>query len=292
MSVYTEEKKANDAIDIFGKGTIIQHGKLNDRIYLIKLDKNDIPGVLEHIHNLAMNESYGKIFCKVPGSAAPIFVSQGFIIEAIIPGYYNLNEDAFFVSKFLNSDRLLNIEKDKLFNLSALLSENRERNISFSLPSSDRLVRLNSQQAEEISELFKKVFDSYPFPVFDPEYIRQTMESHVQYFGIQRKKRLIALASAEIDKDGKNAEMTDFATLPEYRGNNLSVSILSEMEKEMQKQQITTLYTIARLNSIPMTKTFLKLNYTYAGTLIKNTNIAGKIESMNVLFKHLPNVLE
>jgi hypothetical protein len=86
--------------------------------------------------------------------------------------------------------------------------------------------------------------------------------------------------------------MTDFATLPEYRGNNLSVSILSAMEKEMQKQKITTLYTIARLNSVPMTKTFLKLNYTYAGTLIKNTNIAGRIESMNVLFKHLPNDLE
>jgi putative beta-lysine N-acetyltransferase len=288
MNVYIEETKVKDTIDRFGKGTIIQHGKLNDRIYLIKLDKNDIPDVIDHIHNLALQEAYGKIFCKVPGSSASIFISHGFIIEAIIPQYYNSKEDAFFVSKFLNSDRLLNIEKDKLFNLSLLLSENRKKKLDFPLHHSDQLIQLDSSRAEEISTVFRKVFDSYPFPVFDPEYIRQTMKSHVQYFGVERKKKLIALASAEIDKSGKNAEMTDFATLPEYRGKNLSVSILSAMEKKMQEQQITTLYTIARLNSIPMTKTFLKLNYTYAGTLIKNTNIAGMIESMNVLYKHLP----
>ncbi len=53
----------------------------------------------------------------------------------------------------------------------------------------------------------------------------------------------------------------------------------------MKAQDIKTLYTIARLNSPAMNKTFLRLNYTYSGTLIKNTNIAGKIESMNVYYK-------
>ena len=81
--------------------------------------------------------------------------------------------------------------------------------------------------------------------------------------------------------------MTDFATLPDYRGNNLSVILLDKMENVIRKQGITTLYTIARLNSIAMNKTFLKLSYKYAGTLINNTNISGKIESMNVYYKHI-----
>jgi len=55
----------------------------------------------------------------------------------------------------------------------------------------------------------------------------------------------------------------------------------------MRKQGIKTLYTIARLDSIPMNKTFLKLNYCYSGTLINNTNIAGSIESMNIYYKYL-----
>ncbi len=105
--------------------------------------------------------------------------------------------------------------------------------------------------------------------------------------GILKREQLIALASADVDTEGKNAEMTDFATLPAFRGNNLSVILLSEMENEMKKQEINTLYTIARLNSVAMNKTFLKLKYKYAGTLIKNTNIAGKIESMNVYYKHV-----
>lgn len=81
--------------------------------------------------------------------------------------------------------------------------------------------------------------------------------------------------------------MTDFATLPAYAGNSLALMLLDAMDREMKNQGIKTLYTIARLNSIPMTLTFLRSDYQYSGTLIKNTNIAGKIESMNVLYKHI-----
>jgi len=81
--------------------------------------------------------------------------------------------------------------------------------------------------------------------------------------------------------------MTDFATLPDFRGRGLSTGILRAMEQEMKKEGILTLYTIARLNSPAINRTFLRLDYTYAGTLIRNTNIAGKIESMNVYYKHV-----
>jgi putative beta-lysine N-acetyltransferase len=95
------------------------------------------------------------------------------------------------------------------------------------------------------------------------------------------------VASAEIDNEGKNAEMTDFATDPDYRGKKLGQRLLSTMEKEMKASGIRTLYTIARLQSIPMNKVFLKRQYLYAGTLVRNTNIAGSIESMNVYYKHI-----
>ena len=131
------------------------------------------------------------------------------------------------------------------------------------------------------------MFESYPFPIHNPRYILKTMEEDVQYFGAEKDGKLAALSSAEIDFRGENAEMTDFATHLSHTGNNLSSLLLRAMEKEMKKQEITTLYTIARLNSIPMNKTFLQNDYQYSGTLIKNTNIAGKIESMNVLYKYV-----
>ena len=87
--------------------------------------------------------------------------------------------------------------------------------------------------------------------------------------------------------EDKNAEMTDFATLPDYRGNNLSLNLLREMEAEMRLRKMKTLYTIARSHSAGMNITFSKLDYSYSGTLINNTDIAGKIESMNIWYKNL-----
>ena len=138
-----------------------------------------------------------------------------------------------------------------------------------------------------MARIYQEVFKSYPFPIHDPGYITRTMEEDVCYFGVKRGGKIIALASTEIDREGRNAEMTDFATLPDYRGNNLAQILLKAMEKEMRRLGIQTLYTIARLHSPAMNRTFLKQNYHYAGTLIRNTQIAGSVESMNVYYKHI-----
>ena len=287
MNELIEGTKMQDKIERYGSGSVIQHGSSNDRVYLIKMKKADFPGIIDHVNTLAKENFYTKIFCKVPYWASPAFISDGYITEAHIPGFYNKKDDVFFMSKFLNSDRIMKFEHEKLEELTDHLLDVPLNKEPVKLKPEFRLKNFLKEKAEEICELYKKVFDSYPFPIFDPDFIRKTMDDNVQYYGILKKEKLIALASADVDMEGKNAEMTDFATLPAFRGNNLSVILLSEMEKEMKKQEVNTLYTIARLNSTAMNKTFLKLKYRYAGTLIKNTNIAGKIESMNVYYKHI-----
>lgn len=277
----------HDIIEKYGKGSIIQHGKLNDRVYLIKLNKADFPNIISYIENLARTYSYTKIFCKVQSWSAPTFIANGFIVEAQIPEFYDGKEDVFFMSKFLNSDRLMNLENENLEKLTQeflSFTESPLKEISSNGFSSKVLAK---EDVDDITKIYRKVFKSYPFPIFNPGYIHKTMKENVMYFGIEEQEKLIALSSAEMDKKGRNAEMTDFATLPKFRGNNLSILLLKEMEKAMKKQNISTLYTIARLNSIAMNKTFLKLNYKYAGTLVKNTNISGCIESMNVYYKHI-----
>ncbi len=105
--------------------------------------------------------------------------------------------------------------------------------------------------------------------------------------GVYLGNKLISASSAEMDVSAKNAEMTDFATDPDYAGNNLSLHLLREMEAEMRKRKMKTLYTIARSFSAAMNITFAKLDYKYTGTLVNNTNIFGKIESMNIWYKSL-----
>ncbi|KJF42735.1 putative beta-lysine N-acetyltransferase [Draconibacterium sediminis] len=277
-----------DKIEKLGNGSIIQHGQLNDRVYLMKLGSTDCPSeIVEEINTLARENKYSKIVCKIPVHAAPVFLSNGFLSEAQIPAFYNDNEAAFFVSKFLNSDRLLDIETEKLNNLSQMLKVQDSITPNGTDYSNVTVRKLEKEDYEQITDIYREVFVTYPFPIYNPGYVLKTFQDGTQYFGAESNGKLVALASAEIDKEGKNAEMTDFATLPDQRGKNLSVLLLNALEKSMKEQGITTLYTMARLNSIGMTKTFLKMDYCYSGTLIKNTNIAGKIESLNILYKHI-----
>ncbi|MDA3835463.1 MAG: GNAT family N-acetyltransferase, partial [Spirochaetales bacterium] len=147
---------------------------------------------------------------------------------------------------------------------------------------------IGEEDAEEAAALFRQVFETYPFPIHDPEFFFRSMRGNTRYFGIRDKKnKFIAISSAEIDPENLCAEMTDFAVLKSQRGKNLSIRLLQEMEKHMKKNHIKTLYTIARLNSLPMNSSFLRQGYKYTGTLIKNTNISGRIESMNILYKSL-----
>ncbi len=274
-----------DEIENIAGGTIIQHGKLNDRIYLMKLNSNDISRVLSVINRLAREEKYSKIICKVPKSHVPLFYADGFVLEAFIPKFYDNNEDVFFVSKYLSSDRILNIEKDSLTAFSAILNKESTCEIYDNPEFNFRI--LNESDVDEIAKIYSDVFETYPFPIQEREYVLDTMKDNVIYFGAFIKGKLAAVASTEIDFKSKNAEMTDFATYPEFSGNRLAVSLLKRMESEMKNMGIGTLYTIARLKSIPMNLTFIRMGYHYSGTLIKNTNISGDIESMNVYFKLL-----
>jgi len=275
-----------DRIETIGRGSVIQHGKLNDRIYLIKLGKGDFPGILDSLTTMARENCYSKLFCKIPDWAAPLFFADGYITEAIIPGFYQGIESAFFVAKYLDSNRLMNLEKESFMELSGLFGSTINQE---SLPKNGaiKVRQLDLSDVEQIADIYRKVFLSYPFPIQNPGYILETMKENVSYFGVKQKGRLIAVASAEIDFEGRNAEMTDFATISDYRGHKLGQRLLTKMEKEMKAIGILTLYTIARLQSIPMNKVFLKHQYQYAGTLVRNTNISGSIESMNVYYKQI-----
>ena len=112
-----------DVIEKIGSGSIIQHGKLNDRIYLMKLHKQDYAGILDQLVKLAQKNAYTKLFCKVPGDVLPEFINSGFNIEATIPGFYNGQSDVFFMAKYYDDARKNKYEKEQLALLSALLRD-------------------------------------------------------------------------------------------------------------------------------------------------------------------------
>lgn len=268
-------------------GATIQHGPQSDRIYVMHAGASE-PGLLAaRLAELAIRKGYTKIIAKIPEAAAASFFELGYRREAEIPGFYRNGETAFFMARFFDDARACTAEASAIARILELARQAAAEHRHDPAPGSCQIIRCRPADAMEMSEIYRKVFPSYPFPIDQPAYLQETMLSHIEYFGVRDKNRLVALASSEMDRENRNVEMTDFATLPERRGKSLSLLLLMTMEREMRKEGFGTAYTIARSLSPGMNLTFARSGYAFGGTLVNNTGISGGIESMNVWHKPL-----
>ena len=266
----------------------MHHGKVNDRVYLMKLGTADPVSVISTLETLIAEKRYTKFFAKIPESARKPFIDNGFKTEAAIPNFYDGTEDAVFLGKYYDPKRRIEPQAKK-YDAVAKITRIQVKQPKDS-QHNDCLMRVcTADDVENMAQLYAQVFGSYPFPIHDPAYLRSTMDSHVKYFCVERRGKIVALSSAEIDTKHANAEMTDFATLPNRRGKGYARQLLYFMEEHMRSDAIQTAYTIARAISPGMNITFAKAGYTFGGRLINNTNIGGNIESMNVWYKPLTN---
>jgi putative beta-lysine N-acetyltransferase len=268
-------------------GSLIQHGPANDRIYLMKLAESDLPEIAGRTIEFAKDRGYTKSFTKVPAHARPVFIKNGFVEEARIPGLFQRKEDGFFLSKFLSDERKVEQHPCTVDEILEASQQRAGKAGDVELAAGSVCSMMRKGDTPEMARLYRQVFESYPFPIHDPDYLAQTMNENLIYFGIWAGDRLVALSSAEVDFDNSHAEMTDFATLPEFRGMGLASYLLGKMESGVRQIGIRTTYTIARAYSFGMNITFAKLGYLFGGTLTNNTQISGSLESMNVWYKHL-----
>jgi len=266
--------------------SVIQHGPLNDRVYLMKVDPDEAPQLIRKVYGLAEEHGYSKLFAKVPQKAIPLFTQHGFTKEACVPGMQNGDGDICFMSRFLRLWRQKPADSAKMRSVLQIAAAKPPLPPS-ALPAGYELQEMRPRHTREMAALYARVFPSYPFPIHEPDYLEHCMKNDVRFFGAMAGDGIAALASAEMDTAHANAEMTDFATLPAHRGKRLARHLLAHMEKALPENGIRTAYTIARAVSAGMNVTFARCGYRYAGTLVNNTNIAGRIESMNVWFRQL-----
>ena len=285
LHVWREGTLSDHILNI--SNSVIQHGPFNDRVYLMKLAPGDYKEVPVQVERLADNNGYSKIFSKVPSSARDVLEELGHVEEAHVPGMYNGKEGACFMAKFLTKERKTEQKPDEIEAVLDTALSKLGRSKEVGLLDDEECIVCTADDIEEMAKLYTQVFPSYPFPIHDPVYLLKTMHENVIYFGIKKEGKFVSIASCEMDVKSSNVEMTDFATLPEFRGRGYSYYLLGEMETKMREIDIMTAYTIARARSYGMNTVFSRNSYVYAGTLVNNTNISGGIESMNIWYKHL-----
>jgi putative beta-lysine N-acetyltransferase len=269
-------------------GSKVQHGKLSDRVYLMSLSKKSFPEIVDTLEELAGENGYSKIFAKIPDWALPTFERAGHGVEAEIPGFFGGEHDAYFTGKYLEERRERERHPEAVEEVLQAAVEKPPETGEIVLPAGLEFREAEPEDAGAMAGVYREVFATYPFPIHEPDFIKETMDDGgTRYFGVWDGEDIAALASSEISLAEENAEMTDFATLPGYRGKGLASFLLQAMEEEMREISMKLLYTIARAYSFGMNLTFAKLGYECGGTLTNNTNISGGLESMNVWYKRI-----
>jgi putative beta-lysine N-acetyltransferase len=278
--------KHSDSVPHRGS-SVIQHGHFNNRVYVMKLASEDIPDIIRYVDDLARKEGYTKIFIKVPEPSVEVFASDGYITEATVPFFFHGKESAVFMAKYLDLKRkVVGDATDTAYVLTDAFCHIGESH-AYRVPNGFSLMHAHAGDAKDIAALYQSVFKTYPFPISDPDYIRETMQGQIRYFVIRKSHQLAAVASCEIDSDNLNIEVTDFATAPPFRGNGFAGILLHAIETDMKKEGVLLAYTIARALSRPINATFAGAGYQFGGLLPNNTNICGGMESMNVWYKKL-----
>lgn len=273
-----------DIIEKLDCETILQHGENNNRVYLMQKGSISSYELAENLIKKSELNKYSKVIAKVKTSDLSQYIDIGYEIEGYISKYYPSGDDLFFTVYYLDETR--RIEKD-IELLSSVYTQAKKKKSLGHIPTdiNGSIKKCKESDIHEMISVYKEVFPSYPFPIFEEDYIFSTMNDNVNYYCIKVDDRIVALSSAEIDYKAKSAEMTDFATLQAFQSNGYASRLLNFMESDVSQTGITTFYTIARACSYGMNITFSKSGYLFGGRLKNNTNISGKIESMNIWYK-------
>lgn len=283
------KRRTEDEILQFGTA-VIQHGKNNDRVYLMKLGKENPSRIVSQIEALATANEYTKMFVKSPERAKDIFEKNGYGTEAYIPTLYGGHEGGYFMARYSDQRRTV-VDNDNQELFKEILQHCTIKSIAHpkahTLPYSCILTKATRENAASIAGLYRSIFESYPFPIGEEGYVQSALDMGAEYFCIWQEAELVASSCMEKDLSAYHVEMTDFAVRSDMRGNGFSEILLHAMENAAIEQGIKTAFTIARACSWGMNVCFSRRGYTFVGLLKNNTDIDGSLESMNVWYKTL-----
>jgi beta-lysine N6-acetyltransferase len=270
----------------------IEQSKLSAALYLdemnrrIRVDRvrGDLTSLLTYVENKAASFQCEKIIIKARDYQYKTLLEKGLVHEGMIHHYFN-GDRAHFLSKFLKNERRSSNhwseEDDILSSVQNPGIRRTERNFAHSIQLA------GAGDAAELASLYKEVFQVYPVPLQDPDYIKDAMGKGTIFVCIRERNRIISAASAEIDHQHHNAEVTDCATLPQYRKGGFMKSLIMKLEEELLSRGIFCVYTISRALSFGMNAAFHQLGYQYRGRLANNCYIYDKQEDMNIWEKDL-----
>ncbi len=242
--------------------------------------------IADKVIELSTDSAYSKAIIYARREHVHVFVEKGFLLEAIFEGFFQ-GDHAYALSMYFEQGRKHSdkwVKEDELIQkVVKLPSLENQMNLS-----EGYIIRKATPlDSEQLSNLYSRVFQIYPTPLNDPDYIKSTMKQKSIYYLIEHEGSVVSAASACINDKYYNAEISDCATLVDHREYGLMKHLIKELEKELYKRKIYCVYSIARALSFGMNMALHQFKYKYKGRLTNNCYIFDKLEDMNVWVKDL-----
>ncbi|PIB26323.1 GNAT family N-acetyltransferase [Maribacter sp. 4G9] len=132
--------------------------------------------------------------------------------------------------------------------------------------------------------LHEKAYKYHPKHIKREQDFEELEDMDHQFHGLFVKGDLLVSAILRVHTKEENLEIVDFATHPDFRGQNLSYYLVQEIKTLMNEVNCTTIYALARATSYGLNITYSKHGFKYAGTLTNNAFVRDALESMNVWY--------
>lgn len=258
----------------------------NQRIKILDYKAEDFRGMILAIREISEANQFDKIICMAGRDDWQQFLRYGYVLEAVLK-YYHKGRDAFVVSKFRSQERLHSASMmEEILLIENVMNEPAGAEPK-PLPEGMTIRMAEKKDIEQLIELYKGVFESYPSPLIHQSYLETIFQTDSLFAVCMEGERIVAAASAELSHQNLAAELTDCATLPEKRGKGLMSHILRFLEKELLSRKYRCSYTMARARSFGMNMVFHQLGYEFMGRMTNNCDIFGAFEDMNIWVRNL-----
>ena len=212
-------------------GALVYHGNMHNRIYFTEADNVDLGILVPKMKALAKQKKYEKILSRASESSMGVLQSNGFMVEAKIPGLYNGTIDGYFLADYVKKERYINDEKSRKTIESvksiALAANKPQTDSHFDVPVNTEIKRLTSADFLLLEDLHKKAYKYHPNQIMGVSHFSMLHELNHQFYGLFENGELLVSAILDVHETESNMEIVDFVTHPDYRGQNLSYFLLT-----------------------------------------------------------------
>lgn len=247
--------------------------------------QGDVQEILSYLEDTAKKQKVTKSICLVKEKDIESFIAYGYVIEAIFKWYFQ-GVHAYVLCKYFGTERHdMRFEQDE----NDILRHVQKQPLEPRKPLNDGFVARQAtlEDAQGLSEIYTQCFQVYPTPLKEISYIEKCIQGDTLFYVLTYEGKVVSAASAEMNGREKNAELTDCATLPEFRKYGLMRNLLYLLEEKMRTIGYVSVYSIARALSFGMNKALYQEHFQYTGRLVMNCYIYDKLEDMNLWVKKL-----